>query len=506
MVLTQHNDSARTGSNLTETELTPDRVKRGGFGKLFSLEVDDEVYAQPLYVPDVQVTARGRHDVVFVGTANNSVYAFDANDGMLLWKTNIGLIGGGAPVTAADVGQTCTPYTDFSKNIGIVSTPVIDAESGTLYVVARTKESSFVQRLHAISIFDGNERAGSPVLIQASVKGSGDGKDSLGNIAFNPQTENQRAALLLTKGTVVIAWASHCDTAPYHGWVMSYDAKTLEQTGVFNDTPNGAAGGIWQAGGGPIADDQGDVIVASGNGDYDGISNFGMSVLKLQSRTLTLLDWFTPSAWLLMSLFDLDFGSSGLILIPGTNSVAVGTKTGELYLTRASSPGKLVNQDTQIIQKLIADPTTSGTNHVHGGPVYWGGPNGPWLYVWGENDYLRAFALDGAQFTTNSISESTMKPPMGMPGGMLALSANGAVDGILWATHPTDGDANKGTRHGVLRAFDATDLTTELWNSMISPNDDFGNFAKFVSPTVVNGKVYVATFSNQVCVYGMRQR
>jgi hypothetical protein len=499
-VLTQHNDVARTGANLIETTLTPARVK-SAFGKLFEMPVDDQVYAQPLYVADMSVPGKGARDVLFVATVNNSLYAFDANDGTQLWKKSLG--GAGVPVTHDDVGGNCGNYTDYSGNIGIVSTPAIDPASGTLYTVTRSKEGAkFVQRLHAVALADGSERAGSPVLIKASVKGQGDGNDGNGNVPFDPETANQRAGLLLSNGSVTIAWSSHCDTGPYHGWVMAYDAQTLAQTGVFNVTPDGTQGGIWQGGGGLVTDSSGNIFVATGNGDYDGNTNFGVSILKLTPRKLSLLDWFTASDWQAMNDKDYDFGSSGMILIPGTDHLAVGTKTGRLYVAATSSLGKLVDGDTQIVQRILADQCTVATNHIHGGPVFWNGPKGGLLYVWGENDYLRVFGLTGQMLSNDSIAQGTVLPPKGMPGGMLSISANGAKDGILWATHPTDGDANQAVRHGILRALDAADVTKELWNSMAAPEDDFGNFAKFVAPTVANGKVYLATFSNKVFVYG----
>jgi hypothetical protein len=501
-VLTQHNDNSRSGANLLETQLTPEVVKNG-FGKLFSVAVDDQVYAQPLIVTQLAVTGKGTRDVLFVATVNNSLYAFDADDGTPLYHVDLGLATGGTPVTNADVGQACGDYQDFSGNIGIVGTPVIDRQTGTLYLVARTKElGGFVQRLHAIAIADGTERPSSPIVIDAVVTGTGDDTDASGQIAFNPTTQNQRLALTLTGGTVIIGWSSHCDTHPYHGWVLAYDAQSLAQVGVFNDTPNGGGGGIWQAGGGPVVDAQGDLIVATGNGDFDGLTNFSQTMVKLAPRTLTLLDWFTPSEWDAMNGVDADFGSCGSILIPGTDYIASGSKTGELFISHASSLGNIVDKDIQIIEKMLADRAVNATNHLHGGPVYWRGPSGNLLYVMGESDFLRAYKLDGKTFDLDAAFVSTVKPPDGMPGGMLALSANDNRDGVVWAAHPSDGDANNAVRHGVLRAFDASDVTKELWNSLQTPEDDFGKFAKFVSPTVANGKVYMATFSQQVFVYG----
>jgi outer membrane protein assembly factor BamB len=494
-VLTQHNNTARTGAMLEEKVLTPKRVQQG-FGKLFQLDVDDEVYAQPLYQPDVMLDGQGKHDVLFVATVNNSLYAFDAVDGTQLWKVSLG--GSGVPVRNTDVGQACGTYRDYSGNIGTVGTPVIDPVAGTIYAVARTKEPAYTQRLHAIAIRDGSERSGSPVLISATTSAPGGAP-----IKFDARIQNQRAALLLSGGAITISWSAHCDTGKYHGWTMAYDAKTLEQVGVWNSTPRGASGGIWQSGGGPLADAGGNVYVAVGNGDTDGTDNFGQSLVRLMPRTLSVTDWFTPSNFQDMNDKDLDFGSGGSMIVPGTDLIVTGAKSGELFIVHSGSMGKMVSGDVQIVQKILVHEIDGElTNHLHGGPVFWKGQTGSWLYVWSENDYLRAYAFDGERLSDEAVSQSLVKPAKGMPGGMLAISANGTKDGILWATHPTDGDANQAVRHGILRAFDATDVSQELWNSSIDPADDLGMFAKFAAPTVVDGRVYLATFSGRVMVYG----
>jgi len=299
-VTTHHNDAARTGANLNETILTTTNVNVSEFGKLFERTVDDEIYAQPLYVAGVTIPGRGIHNVVYVATNKNSVYAFDADDAAAvapLWSATY-MPAGAVPVFRTDVGQACGTYVDFVGNIGIGGTPVIDTVAQTMYFVTRTKEAgAFVQRLHAVDIRSGSEVAGSPVVIQASVFGSGDGRDAQGNIAFNPRTHNQRAALLLDHGTVYIAWASYCDQGPYHGWVLGYDAATLQQVMTYNTSPDGGLGGFWHSGGGLSADATGNLYGLTGNGSFNGDAaggrNFGNSFLKL-SPAGTLLDWFTP--------------------------------------------------------------------------------------------------------------------------------------------------------------------------------------------------------------------
>ena len=259
-VVTQHNDHGRTGANLNETVLTTTTVNVSQFGKLFERTVDDEIYGQPLYVPGVTIPGVGVRNVVYVATNNDSVYAFDADNPAAtapLWSvTYTNPAANILPFTNTDVGQACGTYRDFVNNIGIVGTGTIDQTAGTWYFVVRTKENGvFTQRLHAVDIATGAARPGSPKLIQASVPGTGDGRDANGNIPFNARTQNQRAGLLIENGTVYIAWASYCDQGPYHGWILGYDAATLNQTVVYNTSPNGGLAGIWQSGGGLTADD-----------------------------------------------------------------------------------------------------------------------------------------------------------------------------------------------------------------------------------------------------------
>jgi hypothetical protein len=504
-VLTNRYDNQRTGANLLETVLTTSNVP-GQLGELFTLPVDDQIYAQPLYASQLAI-AGGTHDVLFVATMNNSVYAFDADvAGPPLWQASFN--GSGVPVRATQVGQACGTYRDVSGNIGIVGTPVIDPDAGTMYVVARTFESGlFVQRLHAIDITTGADRAGSPVDIQATVQGSGEGSDGNGNIPFNTQTENQRAALALSQGTVFIAWASHCDTSPYHGWVMAYDAASLAQIAAFNDTASGGKAGIWQAGSGPVIDPDGNVYYATGNGDWDGTQAFGESVVQLSPQNLAVTDYFTAFDWDPLNRGDQDLGSTGPMLFPGTNLLVTGSKAGKLYVIDRTNMGGMNGTDDSQLPQWFQATAGSPTHHIHGGEVAWSSnPAGSSIYVWGENDFLREFSFqpDAGAFNTTPVV-GPVRAPQGMPGGMLALSANGgaAGTGIVWASLPLQGDANQAVVQGVLRAFDAASLT-ELWNSTLSAGDVVGDFAKFVPPTVANGKVYLATFSGRVNVYGLR--
>lgn len=505
-VLTRGYDLRRSGANLAETILTPANVNPAQFGALFQLQVDDQVYAQPLYASGMSVKG-APHNVVFVATVNNSVFAFDADSGEQLWSRSFN--GAGRPTDHGEVGQACGTYQDFSGHIGIVSTPVIDPATLTMYLVTRTVEAGqTVQRLRAIDIGTGADRQNGQETITATTQGSGDG--AAGNqLTFNPTTQNQRMALALSQGTIYIGWASFCDTGPYHGWVMAYDATTLARVGAFAATPNGGEGGIWQAGAGPAFDAAGNLYLSTGNGSFDGVTEFGESVLKLAPRTLRLLDSFTPANWSSLNDSDLDLGSSGVTFLPGQELIVTGGKEGKLYVLDPGNLGKSAPGDAQILQAFAAvDPTArpGATHHIHNTSIAWNGPSGLNLYVAGENDYLRAYRFDPGSrtFAVPAIATGSVLPPQGMPGQILTLSANGSTPrtGIVWATAPRMGDANQSVVPGILRAYDAETLAL-LWEST-SPMDDTLNFAKFNPPLVVAGKVYVASFSNMVSVYGLR--
>jgi PQQ-like domain len=503
-VWTSHNDNARTGANLNESTLNTSNVNSTSFGKLFSQPVDGEIYAQPLYIPGVNIAGNGVHNTVFVATMNDSVYAFDADSAsgskaLPLWHVNFTNPAAGITAVPAEDLQV-EGYENVFGTVGILGTPVIDQSSGTIYFVARTKENGqYFQRLHALDITSGAERPNSPVIITASVTGSG--YDSVnGTVTFNSMLENQRAALALSNGVVYIAWASFDDRDPYHGWVMGYNAATLQQVAVYNDTPNGGRGGIWQSGNGPVIDASGSLYYLAGNGDWDGVNNLGSSIIKL-SPGLTPTDFFTPSDWSGENQMDLDLGSSGPLLLPGTNLLVGGGKEGILYTASTAGMGHLQTSSslTQAFQATV--------DEIHGAPVFWQSPTlGPLLYVWGARSTLRAFHSNGSTFDVAPVMQNTYPSPPGMPGAILSISANGsqAGTGILWASLPVDSDADGADVPGVLRAFDASDLTHELWNSLQNKaRDDLGLFAKFAPPTVANGKVYLATFSNQLCVYGL---
>jgi hypothetical protein len=504
-VLTQHNDTGRSGATLNETTLNTTDVNVKTFGKLFTRPVDGQIYAQPLYVSALHIPHKGTHNVVFVATMHNSVYAVDADDPRAstpLWQVTLGA---SIPITNADFGGRYGPYRDISVEIGIVSTPVIDRATDTIYVLAANRDSDgrYVHRLHALDLGTGAEKFGGPVGTQGSVPGRG--VSSLdGIVTFDNKQQVQRAGLLLANGLVYVAFGGYADTDPYHGWIFAYDARTLQRRAIFNDTPNGAEGGIWQAGWGPAADASGHVYVATGNGDWDASrreANYGDSYLKL-SPTLAVDDWFTP--WNQADLLDdQDLGATGLMLIPGSRLLVGGDKQGTLYLLRQDAMGHYNRHgDTQIVQRFQA---TKGP--IHGGTVFWDGPSGAQVYVWSANDGLKAFSLSSGIFQTTPASQSTVTiPPNGFPGGMLALSANGSTagSGIVWALCPYSGDASTGAASGILRAFDASDVSKELWNSrQDASRDDVGTFAKFNTPTIANGKVYVPTFSGYLAVYGL---
>ena len=509
-VLTQHNDNSRTGANLNESQLNTSNVNVGKFGKLFTRKVDGQIYAQPLYISSLSFAGRGLHNTVIVATEHNSVYAFDADDpgrADPLWHTNLG-----PSVPIEHYGN----FDVMWEEVGITGTPVIDLASSTLYAVAATLDAkgNHQHRLHALDIRTGLEKFGGPVEI------TGEYSDIFGNVVksvvFKSSQHLQRASLLLSNGSIYVAFSSHGDELPYHGWVMSYDAATLKPLATFSTTPGSQGGGIWMSGQAPAADEAGNVYVTSGNGffaDANLAADRVDSVVKLNpaSRGMTLADWFTPSNWPALDLFDWDFGSSGVLLIPDTRLGLTGSKSGKFYLFDLDNLGKLRTHDVGIVQEFRAVKnayTIPWFHHIHGAPVYWRGPDTARIYVWGEQDHLRAYRFERGRFpSTRSISQSQAKAPFfGMPGGILSISANGseAGTGIVWASIPFSGDAERAVRPGILRAFDAMDLKHELWNSKQNARrDDVGNFAKFCPPTVVNGKVYLATFSRELAVYGL---
>ena len=502
-VLTRSYDNQRSGANPSETVLTQANVNPSQFGKVLQLPVDDEVYAQLLYASGVSIGGVNHH-VVYVATANNSVYAFDADSGGApLWMKNYNGSGNPPNHTQVGVGGFCGgSYNDFSGNIGIVGTPVIDGNAGKMYFVTRhVVGTTFSQILRAIDVTTGNDVVAAKT-IAATVPGSGDGSSG-GVVAFDPRMHNQRSALALAGGAVYIAWASHCDLRPYHGWVMAYDATSLNQTGVFNATPNGTQAGIWMSGDGPIVDSTSVYYnTGNGSGDLGGTQpGLGESVLKLSFGTLNLGSSFTASTWSSLNAADNDLGVSGMAAVPGTSFILTGSKTGTAYLLDSSNLGGLNSGDTQIPQFFQAADTSarpSATHHIHSGPLMWSGPQGLNTYFWSENDFLRAYRFNTVtlKYDTPAALVGSILPPLGMPGGFMTVSSNGAAPGtgILWATTPTSGDANHGTVAGTLRAFNAETLAV-LWDSSSAVNT-LGSLAKFNPPLVANGSVYVASFEN----------
>jgi len=510
-VLTQHNDNTRTGWNDSETELTTSNVNLQQFGKLFTLLVDDQVYAQPLVVADVPVAGEARN-VVFVATVANTVYAFDGDDGRPYWQRNLTAAGMRPPRNTDMTGACGGGYRDFSGNMGIVGTPVIDTARMRMYVVARSMNgSTYVQHLHALDILTGNEVAGSPVQIAATVSGSGSGSIN-GVISFDARKQNQRQGLTLVNGTVYVSFASHCDWGPYHGWILGYDAGTLQRTIVYNATPHGDAAGMWESGMGVAADGQGNLYVVTGNGTvgHNGnpsdVTNRGESALKLvpSGNTLQVATFFTPANYEFLNTYDLDYGGMGTLLIPNSAYYLTGDKAGTIYLLDRDAMGGYSAAGNQVHQELHL-----GASELHCQPAYYKGATEEYVYIWPENHPLRAIPFDRGTSRLDRTREVTspVPGPTGQSGALLAVSSNGSQPGtaIVWASYASTGDAGHDVSPGILRAFDATDVTRELWNNRQDiARDGAGNYAKFSSPTIANGHVYLATFSNQVVVYGLR--
>jgi hypothetical protein len=500
-VLQRGYDANVSGANLTETTINASNVGSGGFGLLFKLPVDEKVYAQPLYVPNVAIPNQGTHNVLYVATMNDTLYAFDADvGGTPIWSVNLASLVNATAVPWVDV---LIPPATLAGNLGILSTPVIDPSTNILYVVACTLENSTaVYRLHAIDITSGAEPYGPGVLITGSYGGA----------TFDAPYQTQRVSLALADNQVVFGFAAmqeeEFDT--YEGWVMAYNKLTLQQSGVFVTVASGnGGGGVWQAGRPPAVDSAGYVYVFSGNAKgggygYNGMNDFSESALKLDpSNGLALVDWFTAGNWSYLDAHDLDLSSSGPLLVPGTSLLAGGGKTGYLYVLNTANLGEFNANDTQVVQK---ENITAG-HEILGGPVYWEGSAataGPLLYNWGASDVLRAYGFNGSTIATSPTAEGTNSASY--PGGILALSANGNVQGsgVLWATTAAIPAAGGNPAvPSALHAFNAENIANELWNStMNAERDGYGTLARFMPPMIANGKVYVATWSHQVAVYG----
>ena len=503
-VLTYHNDSARTGQNTNETVLTPASVASADFGKIFSLPVDGYVYAQPLVVTGVTIPGQGVHDVVYVATEHDSVYAFDANSSTTpLWQ--VSFINPDAGITT--VNSDDVSCEDLVPEIGITSTPVIDTASGTIYVSAKTKEvannvTNYYHRLHALDLASGAEKFGGPVVVSATVAGTGAGNDGAGQVAFNPLTQFNRAALLLSKGVVYLASASHCDNGPYHGWVIGYGAQTLTLSNKFNTTPNGEMGGIWQSGGGPACDASGNLYVITGNGTFDpsaSVNCYGDSFLKLSTTNgLKLADYFTPYNQAALSSSDLDLGSGGALVLPNE---AGGSTVNQRLVVGAGKEGTiyLINRDnmrhySSANDNLIVQSLVGVIGSCFDTPAYFNKK----IYCLGANDVLKAFTITNAHIATPPASQSATA--FGFPGATPSISANGINSGIVWVLQ-TDAYASGGPT--VLHAYNANNVAVELYNSSNAGTRDVpGGAVKFTVPTVANGKVYVGAQS-VLAVYGI---
>jgi hypothetical protein len=502
-VVTYHYDNLRTGQNLNETILTQANVNSTAFGKLGAFIVDGRVDAQPLYLSAVAIPSVGTKNVLYVATEHGSVYAFDAdsvngNTSAFLWKASV--LGSGE--TSSD-DRGCSQVT---PEIGVTATPVIDRSRGThgaIYVVAMSKDTNgnYFHRVHALDLTTGAELFGGPVLVQATYPGTGD--NSLGgNVVFDAKQYKERPGLLQIGGTIYTTWSSHCDAGPYTSWVMSYDANTLAQTSVLNLVPNGSEGGIWMAGTAPAADASGNIYFMVGNGDFDTTlnasgfpanANCGQCYVRLSSTApMKLLDYFTPSNTVSESNSDTDFGSGGPLLLPDlvdgngtTRRLAVGSgKDAIIYVVDRDNMGKFNSTADNIYQQINGQ-----IGGVWSKPSYFNNT----VYYGAVGDHLKSFPIANAKLAGMPATQSATS--FAYPGTTPSISANGTSNAIVWAVE------NGST--GVLHAYNATNLTSELYNSNQAANnrDQFSD-NKYVTPVVANGKVYVGT-PNSVVVFGL---
>jgi Bacterial Ig-like domain (group 2) len=487
-VFTRQYDNARTGQNTDEIVLTPQNVNVQRFGKLVSYPVDGIIFAQPIYVANVMLPDNSHHNIVYVATTNDTVYAIDAD------SPSVGIIWQKSLADTAQ-GETAVPCADESActllgaDVGIIGTPAIAPATGTLYVDAASEiNGNYYHKLHALDIATGDEKFGGPVTIQGSVPGVGEGGDGT-TVTFDPHQHLQRPGLLFANGNVYIGFASYNDTRPYHGWIFAYDANTLQQVNIFNDTPDGYTGGIWQGAGGIAADASGNIYFVTGNGDFNadtGGRDYGDSIIKL-SPTLSMEDFFTPYNQNDLNIYDMDLGSSSPLLLPDQSGpnlhllVADG-KGGEIYVVNRDNMGHFHAADnSQIVQSM-----PGATAMVLAVPAYWDGH----VYYQDLNYVLRMFGLSNGQISATPQYQLTNTWAQGM-----AVSANGSQAGILWAIQV-------GAGGGRLEAYDATNLS-ELYDSkQDAARDSTTNAVPFQAPVVVNGKVFVGA-QYQIDIYGL---
>ncbi|MFM0323539.1 PQQ-binding-like beta-propeller repeat protein [Caballeronia glebae] len=496
-VVTWHNDIARTGQQLAETILTPANVNQNTFGKLALFSVDGAVDAEPLFLAAVPI-AGGTHNVLYVATENASVYAFDADSGAVLWK--VSTLGSGESPSDDHKCAQITP------TIGVTATPVIDrarGPNGAMYVVGMSKDGSgaYHQRIHALDVTTGAELFNGPTEIRATYPGNGAGSQN-GTLTFDPGQYAERAALLLLNGVVYTAWTSHCDFMPYTGWVMGYDANTLQQASVLNVTPNGQMGSIWMSGAG-LASDGEAIYLLDANGTFDPTQNehempikgnFGNGFLRLNLGPLRVQDYFQPSNTVQESNQDEDLGSGGAMVLPNFADangkvwhLAIGAgKNSTIYVVNRFSMGKFDSNADHIYQELVGQIR----GPMFGAPAYFNNT----VYFGSVGDTIKAFTISNAALSATPASQTPNA--FGFPGTTPGISANGTTNAILWA-------AENGSI-GVLRAYDATNLSHELYSSVdAGGRDQFGQGNKFITPMIANGKVYVGT-RNGVAVFGLR--
>jgi hypothetical protein len=499
-VLTYHNDNARTGQNLNETILSPANVNWAQFGLLRVVGTQGRVDAQPLYATGISIPGLGARNVLFVATEHDLVYAFDADNGNTLWS--VSLLGSGE--TPSD-DRGCS---QVSPEIGVTATPVIDRNlgtNGTIFLVAMSKNTNtlrYIQRLHALDLATGADEL-PPVTISATYPGTGD-NSSGGNVVFDPAQYKERAGLLLLNGIVYTAWASHCDYRPYTGWIIGYDETTLAQTSVLNITPNGNEGAIWMSGAGLAADSDSYIYFLAGNGTFDTTldangfplnGDFGNAFMKLSTagNVLTPADYFATYATPTQNSQDTDLGSGGALVLDitdntnGIHQLAVGAgKDQNLYVVNRSNMGKFNPANDNAIYEKLSGVLPGGVWAMpacFNGTIYYGPVGKP----------IMAFAFQNAILASSS---SQTPGSFAYPGATPSISANGALNGIVWVA--------ENVSPAVLHAYAANNLATELYNSNQAGNgrDHFGSGNKFITPTIANGQVYVGTTSG-VGVFGL---
>jgi hypothetical protein len=516
-VLTQHNNLNRTGWNNAETKLNTTNVKAANFAHLYSYPADDQVYAQPLIATQVNMPGVGVRNICYVATVSNSVYAYDADSARAAgpyWHVNLTPAGSRPPKNSDMTGACSGDYMDFSGNMGIVGTPVIDKNAGILYVVSRGVSTdganTFTTWLHALSLTTGLDVGNSPVSISGTVLGTGDGASN-DTVYFNVQHQNQRGGLALNNGLVYIPFASHCDWTPYHGWIIAYNTTTLKQQYIYCSTPDGTGAGIWMSGGGPTIDSAGNVYVGTGNGsvglngNQQDPGNRGESCVRLvpSGNQLVVADYFTPYNWANLIDVDLDFGVTEMLLVPHSNMIIGGCKNGNLYVMNTQNLGGVGTTSDANLQTV----SLGNAAYLRSSMSYYGGTQGEYIYTWSENSALKQFPLirAGDSLAASQVITSGIQGSFGNNGANLVVSSNGAVDStaILWVNHADNCDANHQLCPGVLQAINATNVNQLLWSSDQNRGDTVGTYAKFNNPTVANGKVYLGTFSGSVKVYGL---